>query len=101
MRVGKVCNNINDSDIKIVKSGLIFYFSSDSYKRKFEQNVDEYVKNEVIKLENKNQVIANFELYFLIGYYKRLEKRGFKVYDDVNKKYLSNNLVLTNQILIY
>ena len=101
MRVGKVYNDINESDIKVVKSGLIFYFSSDSFKRKFEQNVESYVKNEVLKLENRNQITANFELYFLIGYYKQLEKRGFKIYDDVNKKYLTNNLVLTNQILIY
>lgn len=93
--------DIKESDIKVVKYGLVFYFSSEFYKTKFIENVDNYINQEMLKLKNKYKINNNFELFLTLSYYKYVEKRGFKVLDDVNKKEVTENVLLINQILCY
>lgn len=101
MKTGKVYLNINESDLSVMKSGLIFYFSSEFYQNKFMENVDNYINDEILKIQNKYKINCSFEIYLMLSYYKKIEKRGFKVFDDVNKKYLSPNVSLINAILTY
>lgn len=93
--------NLNESDYTVMKSGLIFYFSSETYKQKFLENVDNYINEEIIKLKNKYQVSGSFEIFLMVSYYKKIEKRGFRIFDDINKKELTENVMFINQILSY
>ena len=95
-----ICLNIEESEYKILKFGLVFYFSSELYLQKFKNNVDNFVNLETLKMRNKYQVNFNFELYFAISYYKKIEKRGFYIYDDVTKKSITEeNLILVNTLI--
>lgn len=95
-----ICLDLKESKYKIIKYGLIFYFSSLLYKEKFERNVEEYIKEETIKLKNKYLNNVNFEVYLAISYYKKIEKRGFLIIDDIKKKEIKENTVITNVIIM-
>ena len=95
-----ICLNIEESEYKILKFGLVFYFSSEFYLQKFKNNVDNFVTTESLKMKNKYQINSNLELYFAISYYKKIEKRGFYIYDDVTKKSITKeNLILVNTLI--
>lgn len=64
--------------------GLDFYFSSMIYKEKFEKNVQNYVKEESIKLKNKYKNDCDFKQYLAVSLYKKIEKRGFRI-EQLNK----------------
>ena len=81
-----ICLNIKESNYYILKYGLIFYFSSEFYMNKFLNNVDNFVTTESLKMKNKYKINSNLELYFALSFYKKIEKRGFFIYDDVSKK---------------
>lgn len=79
MTKGGVFLNLEESTYKTQKYGLIFYFSSMFYMEKFVKNVENYVKTEVLKFENRTNLIVDFKSLFAISYYTKIEKRGFKV----------------------
>lgn len=60
---------------------LRFFFSSELYLNKFRNNVLTFIDSEILKLKNRYKVY--FELYreLAISYYKKIEKRGFRIYD--------------------
>lgn len=93
-----ICLKLDESDYKIIKHGLIFYFSSKLYLDKFVNNVDKYVEEETIKLKNKYKVNGNFILYLSIAYYKKVEQRGFYIFDDVKKKQIDKDILILNVI---
>ena len=98
----KIYNDISESDIKTCKCGLIFYFSSEALKNKFENLYNYYIKEENLKMLNKYKVKVNNDLMLSISLYKKVEKRGFRVVDTVGNKFLTeNNLYLINNILNY
>lgn len=86
-----ICLNLEESNYKILKYGVIFYFSSLLYLEKFEKEVENYINTETIKLRNKYKVDNDFTLYLAISFYKKIEKRGFYIYDEVNKRKIKNN----------
>lgn len=64
-----------------------FYFSSDFYRKNFIEKCEEFVKYEKIKFQNTYKVeLANTYL-FLFTLYRKIEKRGFYVYDTLLKQY--------------
>lgn len=94
-----ICLNIKESKYYVMKYGLIFYFSSELYLNKFTNNVDNFVITESLKMKNKYQINSNLELYFALSYYKKIEKRGFYIYDDVLKKEINEqNLFILNTL---
>ena len=99
--MSKVFLDLNKSNIKTLNKGLIFYFSSEFYKLKFINNVNKFVHEENLKIRNKYKVEGVFDLYLAISYYKKVEKRGFKVYDTENKKEIKEKTVFGNFILSY
>lgn len=94
-----ICLNIEESEYKVLKYELIFYFSSEFYMNKFLNNVDNFVITESLKMKNKYKINSNLELYFALSFYKKTEKRGFFIYDDVLKKEIKEeNLFVINTL---
>lgn len=91
-----VYQNIEDSYYKIEIEDITFYFSSSFNLRRFKEKAINYSKNEEQKLINRYHVIINLKRYFLISFYKQIEKRGFLV-KYKNNKY--NDIFFVTNIL--
>ena len=76
--------NINKSEYYFRVNKLTFFFSSKFNKSRFENGFIDYVNDETNKIKAKYKVNINLNDYLLLAYYKKIEKRGFKVltYDD-------------------
>lgn len=76
--------DINKSEYYFKVNKLTFFFSSKFNKTRFENGFIEYVGEETNKIKAKYKVDINLTNYLLLAYYKKIEKRGFKVltYDD-------------------
>lgn len=94
-----ICLKLSESEYKILKYGLVFYFSSKMYLEKFEHNVENYVEQENLKLRNKYKMNGNFEVYLAISYYKKIEQRGFFVFDNVENKEIKADTMFLNVII--
>ena len=76
--------DINKSEYYFKVNKLTFFFSSKFNKTRFENGFIEYVSEETNKIKAKYKVDINLTNYLLLAYYKKIEKRGFKVltYND-------------------
>ena len=76
--------DINKSEYYFRVNKLTFFFSSKFNKTRFENGFIDYVQEETNKIKAKYKVDINLTNYLLLTYYKKIEKRGFKVltYDD-------------------
>ena len=76
--------DINKSEYYFRVNKLTFFFSSKFNKTRFENGFIDYVSEETNKIKAKYKVDINLTNYLLLAYYKKIEKRGFKVltYDD-------------------
>ena len=76
--------DINKSEYYFRVNKLTLFFSSKFNKTRFENEFIDYVKKETNKIKAKYKVDINLTNYLLLAYYKKIEKRGFKVltYDD-------------------
>lgn len=76
--------DINKSEYYFRVNKLTLFFSSKFNKSRFENGFIEYVNEETNKIKAKYKVDINLTNYLLLAYYKKIEKRGFKVltYDD-------------------
>lgn len=76
--------DINKSEYYFKVNKLTLFFSSKFNKTRFENGFIEYVNEETNKIKAKYKVDINLTNYLLLAYYKKIEKRGFKVltYDD-------------------
>lgn len=92
--VNGVYLDINESDYIYELDGVAYYFSSEFNKNRFKDKVIDYVNNETMKLKNKYKVNCNFDLFFQLSFYKRIEKRGYKVVE------LSNNTRITKETTV-
>lgn len=91
--------DLKESEYSVKKLGLTFYFSSKFYMEKFLKNVEIYTHNETLKIYNKYHVTFNFKIFLAISLYKKIEKRGFRIVDNISKKELNRNVVIAEQIL--
>ena len=80
MRLGKVFYELEESTYRLDYKRLTFVFSSKFYIDKFKKEIDNFVKIEDKKIYSKYKVMLNTEEYLALSLYKRIEKRGFKVY---------------------
>ena len=71
--------DINKSEYYFKVNKLTFFFSSKFNKTRFENGFIEYVNEETNKIKAKYKVDINLTNYLLLAYYKKIEKRGFKV----------------------
>lgn len=79
--------NINNEEI-------LLYFSSLFLKKKFLDNIGLYTHNENIKLSCNYKIDIDATKLLILSYYKRIEKRGFRVYIN-EKEIINDNLTLT------
>lgn len=88
----KVYNDINDSNYYVELDKIKIYFSSEFNKERFLNGYENYVKEENLKIQNKYKIniIANY--YLLFSFYKRIEKRGFRIINKVTGAEIQENL---------
>ena len=74
-----VCYELEDSPFFLRIDDFMFYFSSDFYRKKFESEYKDYIRNETLKLNVKYKMLVYADEMLLLTLYKTIEKRGFKV----------------------
>ena len=94
-----VYNDINDSTYYLDVGKARLYFSSEFNKTRFLNNYLIYTQEECKKLENKYHVKINANYYLLFAFYKKIEKRGFKVVELSNNRNLSKDTTILNTIV--
>lgn len=75
----RVIYDIEKSEYSLKVNNLKFYFSSVFNLRRFNSNYQYFIKNETLKLQSKYHVNIDICNYLLVVFYKKIEKRGFKV----------------------
>lgn len=83
--------DINKSDLTIEECGFRFYFTSLFNQKRFKEGFQEYINTENLKFKIKYKVNVDLTKVFLLSFYKRIEKRGFKVYNIYGECYISEN----------
>lgn len=91
--------DIYESDYFYDLDGIRYYFSSQLYLNKFKDNVINYVNENSIKLKLRYKINLNFDLFFTLSYYKKVEKRGFRVVDISSEKTISKDIIILNTIV--
>ena len=90
--------DIKESDysakLNVNNEEIILYFSSNFLKKKFLNNIAIYIHNENIKLSILYKIDIDATKLLILSYYKKLEKRGFRVYIN-EKEVINDNLTLT------
>ena len=90
--------DINESDytakINVNNEEIVLYFSSLFLRKKFLDTVGNYIHNENIKLSLNYKVDIDATKLLLLSYYKKIERRGFKVLIN-DKEIISENFSLT------
>lgn len=79
--------NIEQSKYFVDYNKFRFYFSSQFYKEKFENNYQEFIENENYKLQARFNIDLDFKDMLLFYYYMRVEKRGFNVQINNNNNW--------------
>ena len=94
--------DLKESEYKINYNGLIYYFSSELYMYKFKNNVKQFIIEETAKLKAKYKINIYLDTMLTLSFYKKIEKRGFRVVYKINEKEteLSEEVLLANQILM-
>lgn len=90
--------NLKESEYYCEMFGLRFYFSSVLYLDKFKTNVIDFINLETIRTKNRYQINLIINKCLAISYYKKIEKRGFRIVDIVNKKELSQEMYVFENI---
>ncbi len=94
-----IYTDLKESKYSYLRGGLIFFFSSLQYQKKFEEMVDNYVIEHEIKLFKKYGVQNAFTFYFMIALYRQIEKRGFRIIDSISKKEIKENFVVVDTFM--
>ena len=89
-----VYQNIFESNYYYDYKSYRLYFSSLFNKHRFIDRIEAYIKDENIKNTNKYAVKIDLTNYLIIVLYKKLEKRGFRVYN------LDNELIEDKEFII-
>lgn len=78
-----IYNNIEESSISLEYKDYKLYFSSEFNSHRFMIYQEDYFKRYTSRL---NRIMKmDYELLVLISFYKRIEKRGFRVYYKGNR----------------
>lgn len=77
--MGKVEYDLNKSTYILKVFDYQFFFSSAFNLTRFHSGYEQFIKEENYKLKAKFHVNADITKYLLVAFYKKIEKRGFKV----------------------
>ena len=94
--------DLKESEYKINYNGLIYSFSSELYMYKFKNNVKQFIIEETAKLKAKYKINIYLDTMLTLSFYKKIEKRGFRVVYKENEKIieLTQDVLIANQILM-
>lgn len=70
---------MKESPFVCEKNGIKFYFSSEFYRKKFRDGARQFAEEENMKLEVRFKNPINAQLYLLLVFYRKVEKRGYRV----------------------
>ena len=87
-----VYNDIDTSTFFIDVGKCRLYFSSEFNKNRFLKNYASYLDEETRKIENKYHVKISANYYLLFAFYKKIEKRGFRIENNITNKRVNENL---------
>lgn len=88
--------DINESNYFSRVDNYLFYFSSIFNQRRFDSNYRLFINEETNKLIAKYHVNIDLKDYLLLVFYKKIEKRGFKV-----KFYANNDIIELKEDYIF
>lgn len=80
-----VIYDLSKSQYKTKYMGTVFYFSSEVYKRKFDEKLSGYVAIQAYKLASKLKLpveMCRFNKLFSLSLYTQVEKRGSRIEDE-------------------
>lgn len=80
-----VYQDIFESSYSYNYKGYEIYFSSLFNKERFIDRIENYILDENLKNINKYGVKIDLTNYLIVVLYKKLEKRGFRIYNKDNK----------------
>lgn len=89
-----VYNDIDESNYFITYDDMKFYFSSQFYQNKFNDEYVNFIKEETDKLRLKFKCNIDADYLILLLLYKKIEKRGFRV-EYKNVRLSDNYFVFT------
>lgn len=75
----RVIYDIEKSEYFSKIGNMKFYFTSIFNKKRFDNKYQYFIEEETHKLQSKYHVNINIFNYLLVVFYKKIEKRGFKV----------------------
>ena len=82
--------DINESDIYCIYDNYKFYFNSNYIRNKFVKEVEKYIYLEEIKIKSKYKVEINLKNYLAVSYYKKIQKKGFRIENKETNKKIKN-----------
>lgn len=88
----RVYNDINDSNYYVELDKLKIYFSSEFNRERFLNGYENYVKEENLKIQNKYKINIRANYYLLFAYYRKIEKRGFRIVNKMTGVDVKDNL---------
>lgn len=91
--------DISESDYFFDLDGLRYFFSSEFNLKRFKERVLNYVNEESIRLKLKYKINFNFDLFLSIAFYKKIEKRGFRIEDISNNTKITKDTIILNTII--
>lgn len=94
----KVYNDINDSNYCVELNKIKIYFSSEFNKERFLKGYEEYVKEENLKIQNKYKINIKADYYLLFAFYKKIEKRGFRIINKLTNTEIKENLTFVIEL---
>ena len=89
----RVYQDLSESVYIYNYEGLDFYFSSEFNLGRFKKSVEDFVKIESLKMQNRYKVKSNWNLLLAISFYKKIEKRGFRVEEESGKKIIPEDII--------
>lgn len=78
--------DIKQSDYRYTINNYTFYFSSEFYMNNFKNNIELFTEIEGAKIKNKYKVYIDLNIYLAFVFYKKIEKRGFYVINNITNE---------------
>lgn len=80
-------NERTDYDVEL--RGFIFYFSSEFYRTKFNDEWRRFLDEETIRLYKKYDINLQLDEALLVALYISIEKRGFSIYEISKSRFIN------------
>ena len=94
-----IYNNLKESSYSFTYLSIVFYFSSQCYKNKFKEGVENYINYQEKKLKSFYKLNLDFKKFLAISFYKSVEKRGFRIILDSDGKRVEKEDVLIKDLI--